>query len=195
LRFDPTKARWTLVSAALALALDLGAKLLATGALASGEMREITPFFSLVLVENRGAAFSLFAASGDGQGLKMTILALLAMLPLAWFYRRAGAGDRSALVSLGAVLGGALGNIHDRLRHGAVTDFLDLHWGDYHWPAFNLADVFVVAGILWLMRCALFDAFGAERRASGGAARPPGPPRTAKAGNGRQRSGKKGKRG
>ncbi|MDR1314499.1 MAG: signal peptidase II [Deltaproteobacteria bacterium] len=165
---DPAKARWALAAAVAALALDLASKWLATGAFEPGESRELAPFFSLVLVENRGAAFSLFSGSGAGQGLKMTALAVVAMLPLAWFYRQARAGDRMTLVSLGAILGGALGNIHDRLRFDAVTDFLDLHWGEHHWPAFNLADVFVVAGVLWILGSTVAGTFSGEGSAKAG---------------------------
>jgi signal peptidase II len=174
---DPVKARAAAAAALLALVLDLASKRVAMVELAFGELREVTSFFSLVLVENRGAAFSLFSGTGEGQGLKMTALSALALLPLAWFYRQARREDLATLAALGSILGGALGNIHDRLRYGAVVDFLDFHWGGAHWPAFNLADVFVVAGVLWILGGALAGAFAAARPGSV----PPRPPGSGKA--------------
>jgi signal peptidase II len=106
----------------------------------------VTGFLNLVLVANPGAAFSLLSSDGPGQGLRMTALALAALLPLLWFYRQAAASDRGLLSGLGLVLGGAAGNVHDRLRYGAVVDFIDLHLNGAHWPAFNVADAAVCLG-------------------------------------------------
>jgi signal peptidase II len=131
-----------------ALALDLGTKAAARNFLNAWEpMPVINDFFNLVLAHNTGAAFSLLADGGSpGQGLKMTALASLALLPFLFFFIQAAPGDRSRLASLGLILGGALGNIHDRLRWGAVVDFLDFHWRGHHWPAFNFADLAICLG-------------------------------------------------
>ncbi|MDR1608464.1 MAG: signal peptidase II [Deltaproteobacteria bacterium] len=131
------------------LILDLAAKALVLREFEILEIRPVTGFFNLVLVHNKGAAFSLMSAEGSYQGLKMALLALLAMLPLAYFLVEAK--TKLSLAALGLIVGGALGNIHDRLRYNAVVDFLDFHFRDYHWPAFNLADVTIVIGVGLLM--------------------------------------------
>ncbi|MDR1111711.1 MAG: signal peptidase II [Deltaproteobacteria bacterium] len=147
--FFPPKAKSVLVlcPAAACLALDLLTKAFAKAHLDAAISRPVTGFLNLVLTHNPGAAFSLFSGDGQAQGLKMAGLALLSMIPLFWFYRLAGPRDRGTLVSLGLVVGGALGNVHDRLRYGAVVDFLDFHLGDRHWPAFNVADAAICVGL------------------------------------------------
>jgi signal peptidase II len=140
----------------MAITLDLLTKAWALSALSPYARRSVAFFFNLVLVTNQGAAFSLLAADGPGQGLKMALLALAAMVPLAWFYRQARPSDRALLTGLGLILGGGAGNVHDRLRYGAVVDFLDLHLGEAHWPAFNLADVSVCLGAGLLALTVLF---------------------------------------
>jgi signal peptidase II len=147
------KLRLALPWAALALALDLGAKWLVLRELDFMEVRPVTGFFNLVLVENQGAAFSLLSGHGAYQGLKMALLAIVAMVPLVYFLREAT--RNSVLASLGLIFGGALGNIHDRLRYDAVVDFLDFHFRESHWPAFNLADVAIVLGVAILLWASL----------------------------------------
>ncbi|MDR1487427.1 MAG: signal peptidase II [Deltaproteobacteria bacterium] len=137
----------TLVIALVVAALDLGSKRLALETLSPVESLRITDFFNLVLVKNQGAAFSIFSADGPKQGVKMALLALGAMIPLFWFYRQAASKDRLLLAALGLIVGGAAGNIHDRLRYNGVVDFLDFHWGDNHWPAFNVADIGICVGV------------------------------------------------
>jgi signal peptidase II len=142
------KLPWTLSFCLLALILDLASKRLAVSLVGLGGSIEVGAFFNLVLVMNSGAAFSLLSGAGEGQGLKMAALALAAMIPLGILYRMALPEDKLELASLGLIFGGALGNIHDRIRFDAVVDFLDLHIGDRHWPAFNVADIAVVLGLL-----------------------------------------------
>lgn len=109
---------------------------------------EITSFFNLTLGFNRGISFGMF---GDGaidpdllSGLSLLLVACMAFLAVR-------AADAVEAGALGAVIGGALGNIADRLRHGSVTDFLDFHLDDRHWPTFNLADIGIVAGVGMLL--------------------------------------------
>ena len=137
-------ALWT----GLTLALDLGSKALARGYFSPWEPLVVIPgLFNLILTYNPGAAFSLFAGSGGaGQGLKMALLALVSLLPFVYLFVTSKSRGRLFLASLGLIWGGALGNIHDRLRWGAVVDFLDFYWGDRHWPAFNVADVAICVG-------------------------------------------------
>ncbi len=114
----------------------------------------VTPFFNLVLGWNRGISFGLFNNGSDYNvwilsGLALAVVSFL----LVWLYR-----EQIGLVAiaLGFVIGGALGNVIDRLRYGGVTDFLDFHLSGYHWPAFNLADTSIVIGAVFLVADALF---------------------------------------
>lgn len=112
---------------------------------------EIAPFLSLDLSFNRGVTFGLLSADGEtGRWLLVALTGAIAaaVLVAAWRTRR-----MPLALALGAVAGGALGNIIDRVRQGAVTDFIDLHLGDWRWPTFNLADAAIVCGVatlLWL---------------------------------------------
>jgi signal peptidase II len=148
------------------LALDLATKAIVLREFDLLEVRPVTWFFNLVLVENQGAAFSLLSGQGAYQGLKMALLAVLAMVPLAYFF--VDAKCKASLLGLGLILGGALGNIHDRLRYNAVVDFLDFHFRDSHWPAFNLADVSIVVGVGVLIWVSLRSDRGQKKTAKGG---------------------------
>jgi len=111
---------------------------------------EITSWLNLVNVLNPGAAFSFLANAGGWQRHFLTVLGLaVSLVLLFWLWR----GVTNTLESVGylGLVGGALGNVVDRVRMGAVVDYLDLHWNDWHWPAFNLADVFVVCGATLLI--------------------------------------------
>ncbi|MDR2302918.1 MAG: signal peptidase II [Deltaproteobacteria bacterium] len=154
--FSKSKLAALLVPAAVSLALDLSTKGLIKANLEEFSMIRVSGFLNLILTYNTGAAFSLFAGSGAVQGLKMAILAILAMAPLVWLYRMTDRRDKLTLVSLGLVVGGALGNVHDRLRYDAVVDFLDFHLGDRHWPTFNGADVFICLGLGFLLLFTVF---------------------------------------
>lgn len=107
---------------------------------------EITSFFNLVLVWNYGVSFGMLAS--HRQPVFLTIMSMLIVgVLLVWLYR-----NTSPLVTyaLGLVIGGALGNVIDRLRFEAVVDFLDFHLGEYHWPAFNIADSCIFIGVVLL---------------------------------------------
>lgn len=141
------------------LVLDQVTKHLALLHLDPVQPLEVTSFFNLVLVWNRGVSFGLLNRAGAAApwlliGLSLAIVALL----LYWFRRERRPLPRLALW---LVLAGALGNVVDRLRFGAVVDFLDFHVAGYHWPAFNVADSAIVVGALLL----LADGFLFARRA------------------------------
>ncbi len=141
------KWRTTAFWCVLTLALDLLTKALARAYFSPWEPLEVIPgVFNLILTFNTGAAFSLLSGGGAVQGLKMAALAAVSLLPFIYFYVQAKPGHRALLASLGLIWGGALGNIHDRLRWGAVVDFLDFYWGPRHWPAFNVADIAICVG-------------------------------------------------
>lgn len=110
---------------------------------------EITPFFSLTLGFNTGVSFGMFRELFLERplllaGVKLVIVGGL----LTWAVR---AVKRSETIGLGLVAGGALGNVLDRMRQGAVTDFLDFHVGGWHWPAFNTADAMITIGVVLLI--------------------------------------------
>ncbi len=110
---------------------------------------EVTPFFNLVMVWNRGVSFGLFSsADGDRRWLLILVTAAIVLWLILWLWRARGL---LLAVALGGVIGGALGNIVDRIRFGAVADFFDFHLAGWHWPAFNFADGAIVAGVFLLL--------------------------------------------
>lgn len=110
---------------------------------------EVVPGFDLVLGRNDGVAFGLLGGAGP-----WTLVALAAAI-VAWLLiAMLRTKRRREAAAYGAVIGGAVGNVVDRLRHGAVTDFLDFHVAQWHWPAFNVADVAIVCGVAGIL---LFD--------------------------------------
>ncbi len=115
--------------------------------------RSIIPgFFNLVHIQNKGVAFGILGGSApiwrDILLLLFPILSMSGILIFAFCYPQQKTG---ILLSLGLILGGALGNLIDRFRFRAVIDFLDLFWGNYHWPAFNVADSAITVGVLFLV--------------------------------------------
>lgn len=133
--------------AVAAFVLDQGTKALALRSTALAEGVEILPILNLVLVRNRGVSFGMLGGVMPWWALIVVSLAIVAVLA-TWLWR---AQSRVLSVALGLVIGGALSNVLDRVRHGAVTDFLDFHFATYHWPAFNLADMAIVAGAALLL--------------------------------------------
>lgn len=117
---------------------------------AYGHGREITSFFNLVLVYNKGAAFSFLAAAGGWQRWAFTLLGVVAALVISYLLKR-HAGQRMFCTALAFIMGGALGNVLDRMMYGHVIDFLDFHVGAWHWPAFNLADSAICIGAVLLV--------------------------------------------
>jgi len=137
-----------LVCLSLALLLDQGSKALA---LSISDLRhgiEILPVLNFVVVRNDGVSFGLFSG---GVAPWWTLAALggaIAAVLSVWLWR---AQTKLLAAALGLIVGGALGNIIDRVRHGAVTDFLDFHAAGYHWPAFNFADTAIFCGVGFLL--------------------------------------------
>jgi signal peptidase II len=121
---------------------------------------EVAPFLNLVMVWNRGVSFGAFNAAGVVMPWVLTVLAVvIAAGLLAWLWHAKG---RLTAAALGLIIGGAIGNVIDRVRVGAVADFIDLHAGGYHWPAFNLADSAITVGVGLI----LLEALLGERRSA-----------------------------
>lgn len=143
-------APW-LALAVLIVALDQLTKQLVLGTMHYGEVIPITAFFDLVLVFNPGAAFSFLADHSGWQRWFFTGLAVVIcgwLLAMMYHHR----SERLLPAAFALIIGGAIGNVIDRLMHGAVVDFLYFHAGSYGWPAFNLADSAITIGVglmLW----------------------------------------------
>ena len=119
---------------------------------------EVSSFFNIVMVWNRGASFGLFSGHSLWVPLILCAVAVVISVALAiWMHK---ARSRWLETSLGMVIGGALGNAIDRVMYSAVADFLDFHIYDYHWPAFNVADIAISVGVVML----LFDGLIEKRR-------------------------------
>jgi signal peptidase II len=141
--------RWFALAAAV-VAADQATKAAVLAAFEHGEHLELTGFFNLVLAYNRGAAFSLLAQAGGWQTPLLAGFAIVASAVVSVLIVR-NAEKTLACAGLGLVLGGALGNVIDRLRFGSVVDFLDFHAMGWHWPAFNVADSAITIGALLLV--------------------------------------------
>ncbi len=131
--------------AALIVVADQFSKVLILGSFQYGDSLPITSFFNLVRVHNLGAAFSFLSDAGGWQRWFFTGLGIVAALVMVWMLR-AHAGQRLFCWAISFILGGAIGNVIDRLLHGYVVDFLDLYWGRWHFPAFNVADCAISLG-------------------------------------------------
>jgi signal peptidase II len=148
------KVRIGLVALFASLGLDLLSKYLVGEHLHFGAKREVVEgFFYLTHVRNPGAAFGLFATAPEGVRLTFFIgISLVAVVIILSFFHRLAPGDRLSALALGFILGGALGNLLDRIRYGEVVDFLHFRlWKGYAWPDFNLADSFIVVGVALLV--------------------------------------------
>jgi signal peptidase II len=141
----PATANWRwLWLSALVIVLDQLTKHWLLGALRPGEEWRLTPFASLVLAFNRGAAFSFLAGMGGWQRWLFAIIAVGACAAMLWLMRRGGRALFCAALAL--IIGGALGNLYDRLTLGHVVDFVLLHYRDWYYPAFNVADSAITIG-------------------------------------------------
>ncbi|WP_440997273.1 signal peptidase II [Arhodomonas sp. SL1] len=147
--------RFGLIIAALVLLADQATKAWAVATLTAYRPEPVLLFLNWTLSYNPGAAFSLLADHGGWQRWLFTGLALAVSAYLIWWLRRVLPGERLVAGALGLILGGALGNVIDRLRLGHVVDFIDLHAGGWHWPAFNIADSAITLGVAALILAAL----------------------------------------
>ncbi len=137
--------------AAITFAVDQGHKwwMLGPFNIAERQPVRVAPFFDLVLAWNRGVSYGWFATSSQtGRWILVAVMASIVAVLAVWLAR---ATDRLTALSLGLLIGGALGNMLDRIIHGAVADFFFFHVGSFQWYVFNLADVAIVAGVAGLL--------------------------------------------
>ena len=140
---------WLGLSAVVTL-FDQATKIVISSTFRLGESLTLTPFFDLIFVFNRGAAFSFLSQAGGWQRWFFVVLALLISAWIVSMLKR-HATERLMPAALALILGGALGNVIDRLNHGAVVDFLSFHVAEYYWPAFNVADSAISIGVVLML--------------------------------------------
>lgn len=143
------KAPYLLITLAVVI-LDQFSKSLIEGALPLHQSRAVIPgLLNLTHVRNSGVAFGMFASHGDRTGtLLLTALGLVALGLVGLYFWRAERRETRLLLSLALILGGAIGNLIDRMASGGVTDFIDFYLGTYHWHTFNVADSAITVGIV-----------------------------------------------
>ncbi|AEG94291.1 signal peptidase II [Ramlibacter tataouinensis] len=136
--------------ALLIVIADQLTKVLILGAYQLGDSTTITSFFNIVRAHNTGAAFSFLAGASGWQRWFFTAIGVAATVFIVWLLRSHG-GQKLFAFSLACILGGAVGNVVDRLLHGYVVDFLQFHYGGWYFPAFNVADSAITAGAVGLI--------------------------------------------
>jgi len=159
----PKALPWFSASAAI-VAADQMVKWIFLSKFVPGERLEVTGFFNLVLVFNKGAAFSFLAGAPGWQTPLFAAIALVAAMVISVLILK-NAGKKMFCAGLTLILGGAIGNLIDRLRFGHVVDFLDLHALGWHWPAFNVADSAITLGAVVL----ILEGFASRERRPGAA--------------------------
>jgi signal peptidase II len=148
-----------LTLALLILMADQFTKVLIVGYYPLGDGTRVTQFFNVVRVHNSGAAFSFLASAGGWQRWFFTAIGVGAALLIVWLLK-SHAGQKLFSFALACILGGAIGNVIDRVLYGYVVDFLDFHWHGWHFPAFNIADSAITVGAA----CLILDELRRVRR-------------------------------
>ncbi len=152
--FHRESYRFGLPIVLLVLLLDQASKWLMLFVMSPPRVIEMAGFFNLVLAWNTGVSFSAFAGGGAaGRWILVGIAIAICGFVLAWMGRTQ---RRLLIAGFAAIVGGALGNVIDRVIHGAVVDFLDFHLAGWHWPAFNLADTAITLGVVAIIVDSLF---------------------------------------
>lgn len=152
--FDPRRLGPGLALAVTLLIIDQVSKVYIVGVVMTPpQVIEVTGFFNLVMAWNYGVSFGLFNDPGTQKGLLIGVSIAVSVALAVWMAREQ---SRVTRLALGAIIGGAIGNVIDRIRWGAVADFLDFHAFGYHWPAFNVADAGIVLGAAILVLDNLF---------------------------------------
>jgi signal peptidase II len=147
-----------LIISAIVIGLDQVTKWLMVSWLALYETVAIMPYFNLTMAHNHGAAFSFLAQAGGWQRWFFIVLAIVISTVLLVWLSKLKPEAKLEAVSLSLILGGAIGNVIDRIYYGYVIDFLDVYIGNSHWPAFNVADAAICIGAVLL----IIDSFKSE---------------------------------
>jgi signal peptidase II len=149
-KFDKTSI-WPWLGLALIICIaDQFTKTLILGNYKLGDSTYVLNFFNIVRAHNTGAAFSFLQNAGGWQRWLFTGIGVVATIFIIWMLR-SHAGQKLFAFALACILGGAVGNVVDRLMHGYVVDFLDFHWSGWHFPAFNIADSAITIGAACLI--------------------------------------------
>lgn len=143
--------------AVLIVVLDQLTKQWVSSSFSYGESLELLPFLNLTLVHNMGAAFSFLSDAGGWQRWFFAIVSLIVSVVLIFWLSRLPARQYLLATALALVLGGAIGNLWDRVFLGYVVDFIDVFYQKYHWPAFNIADTSITVGAILLILESLFS--------------------------------------
>ncbi len=147
---DELRAKWRYLLASLAVfLLDQWSKWMVEAHLSDHASVELIPgLLNFTYVRNTGVAFGMFASRGNVYGTAvLTVLGLAALVFVGYYFKIVPRRDRPLLLALALVMGGAVGNLLDRIARGAVTDFVDFYYGTYHWHTFNVADTAISIGI------------------------------------------------
>lgn len=147
---NPTVLAWLLLSL-LVVVLDHWTKQIATQHLTLYRPLELTSWLNMTLAHNYGAAFSFLSDAGGWQRWLFTVLALVVTGVLVVWLMRLPRTEKLTAAALALIIGGAIGNLVDRIRHGYVVDYIDVYYRDWHWPAFNLADSAITCGVILLL--------------------------------------------
>jgi signal peptidase II len=147
---DYTMLKWLGLSL-LAIVLDQGSKLTIDSSMQLYQSIPILPSFNLTYVHNTGAAFSFLSNAGGWQRWLFAGLAFAISIIIAIWLSRLQKNETLLAAALSLVLGGAIGNLIDRLAYGYVIDFLDVYYGTSHWPAFNIADSAITLGVMLML--------------------------------------------
>ena len=156
IRIEQKTHRWLWLSFTIVV-IDQTSKLLAEYYLVQGQLYPVAPFFNLTLLYNPGAAFSLLSEAGGWQRWFFIIVTVVVCGILWSWLKRFEPEAKTLFIAVHLVLGGAVGNLLDRLFRGEVVDFLDVYYQTYHWPAFNVADTCITLGALIIISMAVSD--------------------------------------
>ncbi len=150
--------KWLWLSA-LVIFLDQASKQIVVATMHLYQSIALTSFFNLTYVQNTGAAFSFLSDAGGWQRWFFSVLAFVISIVLTVWLYRLKKNETLLAISLALILGGAVGNLIDRVIYGYVIDFLDVYYQSWHWPAFNVADSAISLGVMLM----LLESFGIGR--------------------------------
>lgn len=140
-----SSSKWYVLLALGVLIADQMTKWWAQMSLPMAQPIKVTDFLNWFLIYNPGAAFSFLSQAGGWQRWFFTVIGIVAAIVIIWLLQK-NVHDRPFCLALSLILGGAIGNVLDRLLYGAVVDFIDVHYDGWHWPAFNIADSAISIG-------------------------------------------------